>query len=51
MSDITLCLDEDCPSKEKCYRFLGEKDPVHQSYIDFKKMREDRNECDYFWAV
>ena len=31
MVDLTLCSGEGCPLKDRCYRFVTEGDPIHQS--------------------
>lgn len=44
MTDISKCNREDCPKKDKCYRYTCEADD-HQSYSEFK----GGEDCDGFW--
>lgn len=63
MSDITKCSGENCPIKEKCFRFTAETEPLWQSYfleIPGKWREPDPKceivlgnlvwECDMFWG-
>lgn len=43
MSDITKCLNEDCPIKEKCYRWTAIASEW-QSYAEFK--HDEETGCD-----
>ena len=36
MVDISMCLNEDCPIKETCYRYKATANPYRQAYMDFK---------------
>lgn len=36
MPDIAMCLNEECPLKETCYRFTATPSEYWQSYMDFK---------------
>jgi len=45
MVDITLCENEECPIKEKCFRYTAEASS-RQSYACFPHKDGD---CDYFW--
>ena len=47
MPDISMCANEECPLKEKCYRYTSEPDKYLQSYGDFKP--DENGECEYFW--
>lgn len=47
MPDISMCLNTNCPLKEKCHRFTAEPSEFRQSYVRFKF--EDGN-CEYFWG-
>lgn len=50
MPDISMCKNEECPLREKCYRFLAEPDPYWQTYADFKyEIKDGEVHCDYFW--
>ena len=36
MSDITMCLNKDCPLRHKCYRATAKPDPLWQSYCKYE---------------
>ena len=36
MPDITMCLSESCPYKNKCYRAQANPNPYYQSYSNFE---------------
>lgn len=36
MPDISMCANENCPSKANCYRFTAQPNPWRQAYADFK---------------
>jgi hypothetical protein len=46
MPDISMCYDQDCPNREKCYRFMATPDKPYQSY--FAISPRNQNECEYF---
>lgn len=46
MPDITMCLDTECPQKERCYRFTAKPTPYRQSYFMFSPKSMDV--CQYF---
>lgn len=46
MPDISLCMTENCPLAEKCYRKHAKPDPYWQSY--FEPPSED---CKHFLPV
>ena len=48
MADISMCLNEDCPLKEKCYRYTAPASD-YQYYSDFKYVEGEG--CDFFWEV
>lgn len=48
MSDITMCLNDGCPKRESCYRYIAEEDAYAQSYCNFKY--DDENGCKWFWG-
>jgi len=48
MSDITMCQNEDCPSKEKCFRYTA-KALKYQSYAVFA-VPEGEKKCEFFWS-
>src|SRR5690242_6529136 len=45
MPDITMCSNEKCPQKRKCYRYMAEPSAI-QSYTDFNEV-----DCKYFWPL
>jgi hypothetical protein len=47
MADITMCRDETCKKRERCYRFTARVTPEYQSY--FVNSPRDGKECKYFW--
>jgi hypothetical protein len=47
MPDISKCENEECPLKEKCYRFTATPSPVLQAYAYFKP--DEDGKCEYFW--
>lgn len=52
MSDITICTGEDCPVKEKCYRFTAPVGEVKQSYF-FQPPFEEVDgvfTCEMYWG-
>lgn len=46
--DISKCSDDQCPSKEICYRFTAPASEYWQSYGRFGR-EEDAYNCDMFW--
>ncbi len=58
MSDITKCSGQDCPIKEKCFRFVAEPEPLYQSYfvdVPGQWIPDAINdvmvfECEMFWG-
>lgn len=55
MSDISKCKGvrgkEECPLKDKCYRYTALASEHYQSYIYHTPFREERGKivCDLFW--
>lgn len=49
MADITMCKDENCPLKEKCYRFKAKPSEYWQSY--FINSPYKNGDCEYFWKI
>jgi len=49
MPDITMCNNNKCLSKNKCYRFIATPSR-YQSYIAWT-VKEKVNKCEYFWEV
>lgn len=48
MPDISKCNNNNCPSKDSCYRFTSQPSPFWQSYSDFK-FDEKTGKCDHYW--
>ena len=46
MPDITMCINGDCPLKEKCYRFRA-KPSFRQSYSHFFGGKD----CGLYWEI
>lgn len=60
-TDYTACPGNECPIKDKCYRFTGPKEPLWQSYfveipgqwIKDAEFEPDSTvfwKCDMFWG-
>lgn len=47
MPDITMCIDKECPLRNKCYRFIAKPWTVGQSYALIKY----DNGCPHYWEV
>jgi len=47
MPDITMCMNNKCPKKEKCFRFMAQSYSERQSYASFP----DGEECKYFIPI
>lgn len=52
MADITKCKDEDCPVKNKCYRYTADADELCQSYFieTPSKIVDGKFTCDAYWG-
>lgn len=48
MADITMCVDNECPMRDRCYRYTAKADEKYQSYADFGRGRGDKH-CEMFW--
>ncbi len=48
MPDITMCPGNDCPLKEKCYRYRAIPD-YWQSF--FQEAPYDKDQCAYFESI
>jgi hypothetical protein len=46
MPDISMCSNENCPSKKKCYRFCAVPTPFRQSYAFYEP--DESGRCDSF---
>ena len=49
MADITKCTGENCPLKDRCYRFTAKADEYRQAYFGAPPIKEGK--CEYFWEV
>lgn len=49
MPDITKCDGNNCPLKERCWRFIS-ADSMIQSYFINPPIK-DNGECDHFWDI
>lgn len=47
MPDISKCENEECPLKEKCYRYTAIPSPDLQAYGWFKP--DEDGKCNGFW--
>lgn len=47
MADITMCHGNDCPLKNKCYRYTAYASPYWQSI--FTEIHYKDGKCKYFW--
>jgi len=47
MPDITMCHGDDCPLKNKCYRYTAYADPYGQSI--FTEIHYKDGKCNHFW--
>jgi hypothetical protein len=47
MTDITKCTGQNCPIKDKCYRYTAKESEYSQSWADFKY--ED-GKCEDFYG-
>ena len=52
MADITMCSGNDCPVKEKCYRFTAKPSEFRQSYF-FQPpggQEDGKFTCEMYWG-
>ena len=47
MPDISMCMNVDCPSRKKCYRYTAIPSPYLQEYSDFEPP-DGKDKCDWF---
>lgn len=47
MPDISMCMNQECPSHLQCYRFMAVPNPWRQSYMEFKH-QEGKDRCESF---
>jgi len=51
MADITMCTGENCPLKEKCYRYRARPSEKWQSYFVEVPYNHDKEKCDEYWEA
>ena len=56
MADISMCANETCPLREKCYRFMVTPEGKYQCYADFEWEHLDHEHgkevyCKDFWPL
>ena len=51
MPDMTMCFGQECPFKEKCYRYTAKPDKLYQSYFHEIPYEIEEGECDYLWEI
>ena len=49
MPDISMCSGQDCPLKEKCYRYTAPKSEFWQSWFGNVPYNHEKEKCEYFW--
>lgn len=50
MPDITMCLNNQCPSREHCYRYRAVPSHFTQVYAAFMVV-EGRDRCNSYWPM
>ncbi len=50
MPDISMCRDQECPSRETCFRFVATPSPFLQTYGAFGR-RPNEAKCDHYWPA
>ena len=49
MPDITMCKNDQCPLKEKCYRFTAEPSNIQEYFAEHpSKVIHGKFQCDMF---
>lgn len=58
MPDITMCINDDCSLREKCYRYMAQPFPHGQSWGNFKpetkarkEIKGDKTHCSMFMPI
>ena len=53
MPDITMCCNNDCPFRDRCYRYRAIPEEFWQSYAEFKPVLHDSGlwDCSHFWEI
>ena len=50
MPDISMCLNNECASRERCYRFKAKPSEYQQAYTEFKPL-PGRDRCESFMEI
>ena len=50
MADISMCYDDECPSRGSCYRFMATPSLIWQTYTLFYRNAED-DKCVDYWPM
>ncbi len=48
MSDITMCVDDECKARQRCYRFTAVPNDLYQSYFVEAPDKDTYGACEYF---
>lgn len=48
MTDITMCMGDECPVKQSCYRFRAVAS-TYQSMFAETPYKDETQSCEYFW--
>ena len=53
MPDITMCINDDCPLRHSCYRYMATPSYMRQAYCNFtpKKNAKGKVECEHFLKI
>ena len=49
MVDITMCTNEKCLLKDKCFRYLATPDPYYQAYYILDNDDDDGSNCKLYF--
>lgn len=50
MTDVSMCQNENCPSKHKCYRYTFTPNSLYQSYSKFT-VTTGNDKCPFFVRI
>lgn len=50
MPDISMCMNEECPQKQQCYRYRAIPYTPNQYYCEFQ-FDKDSGVCENFWPI
>lgn len=51
MPDISMCMGEQCPKKETCYRHKAEPSEYRQAYFMYAPFNHEQVNCEYFMEI